>query len=73
MKSKLVCINNNYLETLKRYLTLGKIYEYEPFFSHKNNYFIEMDNGRYEYVSKECFSTLEEWREQRINKILEKD
>jgi hypothetical protein len=26
MKSKLVCINNNYLETLKRYLTLGKKY-----------------------------------------------
>jgi len=69
---KVVCIKK-YLSThLKYELTYGKIYETLPKFPNDllDDYRIECDRGFIEYYSKTTFVTLEDWRQQQINKII---
>jgi hypothetical protein len=80
---KVVCIKK-YLSTSLQYeLTYGKIYEtlpmpisgtggdltYDLTYLSKD-YKIKCDRGFIEYYSKSTFVTLEDWRQQQINKIV---
>ena len=75
---KVVCVKK-YLSTSLQYeLTYGKIYETLPipisgtgdstYLS--QDYKIVCDRGFIEYYSKSNFVTIEEWRDNKINKIL---
>ena len=65
-----MCINNLSLEEgYTAPLTPGKIYESDVSFSNKD-YFITNDTGFKSWELIENFITLEEWREQQLNKIL---
>lgn len=70
---KVVCINK-YLSTHLQYeLTYGKIYEVLPKLHVDllmDDYRIKCDRGFIEYYSKSTFVTLEQWREQQLNKII---
>jgi hypothetical protein len=67
---KLMCINNLSLEEgYTAPLTPGKIYESDVSFSNKD-YFITNDTGFKSWELLDNFITLEEWREQQLNKIL---
>ena len=61
---KIICVNNKWYESS---LTINNIYEGESdgFF-----YKIINEHGNYYYYHKHRFITLAEFREQRINKIL---
>ena len=65
--------------TLDFYLEIGKIYEgdftptiYDPqtLRPSEPSYIIKCDDGKYRKFMVEHFLTLEEWREQQLNKIL---
>jgi len=76
---KVVCVKK-YLSTNLRYeLTYGKIYETLPmpisgtggdltYLS--KDYKIKCDRGFIEYYSKDTFVTLEDWRQQQLDKLL---
>jgi hypothetical protein len=70
---KVVCIKK-YLSTSLQYeLTYGKIYETLPKSSNDplvDDYRIECDRGFIEYYSKSTFVTLEDWRQQQLDKLL---
>jgi hypothetical protein len=68
---KVVCIKKFRSTNLKYELTYGKIYELIPKFPNDtlDDYRIECDRGFVEYYSKDIFVTLEDWREQQLNKI----
>ena len=52
-------------------LELNKVYNISPMSHEKKCYYIMRDDMRYgHFFSKEYFMTLSEFREQRINKIL---
>lgn len=69
---KIVCIKKFKSTNLKYELTYGKVYDTLP----KNpntlvdDYKVVCDRGFLEYYSKNMFVTLEEWRQEKINQIL---
>jgi len=66
---KLMCINNLSNEIdYNPPITPGKIYESADRWS--NDYKILNDSGFYSWELKENFITLEEYREQQINKLI---
>lgn len=69
---KVVCIKKYLSTNLKYELTYGKIYETLPKFPNdlEDDYRIECDRGFIDFYSKDTFITLEDWREQQINKIV---
>lgn len=69
---KVVCIKRYLSTNLKYELTYGKIYETLPKHSNdlEDDYRIECDRGFIDYYSKSTFVTLEDWRQQQINKII---
>ena len=67
---KVVCIKK-YLSTHLMYeLTYGKTYEALTNSDIFDDYRIKCDRGFIDYYSKSSFVTIEEWRQQQINKIL---
>lgn len=72
---KLMCINNESLEQGEiAPLTIGKIYESEVFspsaFPATRDYLITNDSGYKSWEYRQNFITLQEWREQQINKLI---
>jgi S-adenosylmethionine hydrolase len=64
---KVVCIDNKDLE---KYLTISKIYE--TIVENKHGYIIINDNGCLDWwYPKECFKTIIEIRNKKINKLLD--
>jgi hypothetical protein len=68
-----ICINNyrNYEDSERNLhnITIGKFYDILNF---KNgNYWILDDNGNQRGIPVECFISVEEWRDNQINQILE--
>ena len=78
---KLVCIDNAYFNgdgsRGMGYLTLGKIYNgwEKKLFTHSDvlgekNYYVVDDDGLGRWVSKQKFITLEDHRQQQLDKII---
>ena len=73
----IVCINTFHKGSNYYNITIGKKYTYDESVNpnHPMNwvelgYWIKDDNNRDRKVPKECFVTLEEYREMQLNKIL---
>jgi len=64
---EIVCINNS---DSHPYLTIGKIYDTDNKFT-EYFYLIKDDLGCFAYYSRDRFITLAEFRNKRINEILE--
>jgi len=70
---KVVCIKKYLSTNLKYELTYGKIYETLPKYPNDtlvDDHRVLCDRGFIEYYNKKNFITLEQWREQQLNKIL---
>jgi len=70
---KIVCIKKFKSTNLMYELTYGKVYEVLPKSPNDplvDDYKIVCDRGFVEYYSKNIFVTLEEWRQEKINQIL---
>jgi hypothetical protein len=74
--TKLVCIENFKDSSLESELTYGKIYSPKAVASNysqnfpSNYYFIINDNNTLEKYHSKYFVTIEEWRQNQLNKIL---
>jgi len=68
---KVVCVRNFKSQGLQYELTFGKIYNaIESKFLLDDWTLVVNDKGNTELYSKEVFITLEEWRNNKINKII---
>jgi len=69
---KVVCIKNFKSQALQYELTYGKVYEVQskPEWADKDSHFIMCDRGYISSYRKECFVTIEEWREKKLNKVI---
>lgn len=68
---KVVCIKHFKSLSLQYELTYGKVYESlpKPNWSGDNTYFIKCDRDFISAYNKDIFITLEEWRNNQIEKI----
>ena len=74
---KIVCIKKYRSTSLMYELTYGKTYETVPFkgglvqLKYPDRYYqVVNDRGHLEYYSKNTFVTLDDWREIKINEII---
>jgi hypothetical protein len=68
---KVVCVRNFKSQGLQYELTYGKIYKaIESKFVSDNMMLVVNDKGNSELYSKEAFITLQQWRINQINKII---
>lgn len=68
---QVVCINDYAGEVDSEVLTYGKIYEAEQSLIMTSAYDIIADNNKTVSVVKDRFTTVEQWREMKLNKLLE--
>lgn len=61
---KVLCVNNNFVSLS---LTVGKWYE--VFDTQSHNYVIISDRGNKQRISRSFFMTLEELRNEKLNKL----
>lgn len=66
-----VCINDYAGEVDSEVLTYGKIYEVEQSLITTLAYDLIADNNKIVSVIKDRFTTVEQWREMKLNKLLE--
>jgi hypothetical protein len=72
MSEKVVCVRIFLSQGLQYELTYGKIYNVEskPFWASEDLYFIKCDRNFITPYSKNIFVTLQEWRQQQLDKLI---
>ena len=72
MSEKVVCVKIFLSQVLQYELTYGKIYNVEskPSWASEDSYFIKCDRNFITPYKKNIFVTLQEWRQQQLDKLI---